>query len=99
MTVRDVSPTLNKSVLTPNPSVPRISLTISKSFSSISVLGLMNSSASISGSGRFLKSVFPLGVFGNSSNCVKYEGTIYSGIESIRCCFKSSIFISPAAVK
>ena len=90
---------LNKSVFTPNSSTPRISETISNSSFSISVLGFMNSSMSISGSGKFLKSVFPLGVLGNDSSCVKYDGTIYSGRESIRHCLMSSMSISQDAVK
>ena len=70
ITESEVSPMLNKSVFTPNSSKPKISLTMSNNSFSISFLGLMNSSTSISGSGKFLKSVFPLGVFGNSSSCV-----------------------------
>jgi len=74
--VNDVNPAAYKSSVTPNSLLSDTFAARLNNFFSVSVSGAINSKSRI-GFGRFLCNIFPLGVFGISSNCINTVGTIY----------------------
>ncbi len=89
--IREWPPSVKKLSCTPIFATDSTSPQIAASVVSVGVRGATwaTSSETISGAGKALRSILPLGVNGSRSSCTNAEGTMYSGNCFLRCCFNA----------